>query len=297
MEEEIVVQEIDIGSVIIDTINTLCQSLFSSVEEAVFPLLDKLVFIREDIATTHYLERIIGTDTNTGLLVLANALLFAFIIYYSARLIMSPYSGQPVESPYQFFIKSIFIAIFMNCSLSICITIVSATSDITDFVSSLSNNIFKTSATFSSLIEMIDSSKANFNVFSINGILSGVLSMSSLSLIISFALRYIMVKVLILLSPFAILCLLNHTTTGLFKSWYKCFLTLLILQILISLIMLLPYAIIKETTESPMRELLLVGTIMALLKANGYVKEIMGGLGISNNFQTGIGGIKSMFMR
>ena len=81
MEGEVAVQEIDIGSVIIDTINNLCQSLFSSINTEIFPLLDKVVFIKKDIATNH-LERIVGTDTKTGLLVLANSLLFAFVIYY-----------------------------------------------------------------------------------------------------------------------------------------------------------------------------------------------------------------------
>ena len=66
MEEEVVAQEIDIGSLIIDTINDLCQGLFSSINKEIFPLLDKVVFINKDIATKH-LERILGTDPKTRL--------------------------------------------------------------------------------------------------------------------------------------------------------------------------------------------------------------------------------------
>lgn len=296
MENEIVTQEIDIGSVIIDTINTLCQNLFSSIDNSILPLLDDLVFIKEDV-TTKYLERILGTNVKTGLLVLANSLLFAFILYYAVRLMTSNFSGQAIESPYQFIIRAIFVAIFMNFSLAICTSIVSATSDITSFICSLSDNIFDVPASFSTLFETLNSSSKEFNMFSLNGILSGVLSMSSFTLVISFALRYILVKLLILLSPFAILCLLNNNTIGIFKSWYKCFFTMLFLQIFIALILLLSFSITYDNIQSPIKELLLVGTIMVLLKSNEYVKELLGGLGISNGFQAGISGIKSMFSR
>ncbi|MBQ9266828.1 MAG: hypothetical protein IJ217_00855 [Clostridia bacterium] len=299
MEEEIAIQEIDIGSVIIDTINNLCQSLFSSINKDIFPLLDKVVFIKKDIATSH-LERILGTDPKTGLLVLANALLAAFVIYYSVRLFMSSYSGEGVESPHKFFLRLFLVAIFMNFSLTICTYIIGATSDITTFICSLGKNIFGkgVEVSFSSLMDTFAFQAGDkVNVFSLNGILSGMLSISSFTLIVSFALRYIVIKVLILLSPFAILCLINQPTTGLFKSWFKCFLSLLLLQIFISLVLLLSYAIIKETNVSPFRELLLVGTIMALLKSNEYVRELMGGLNITSNFSTGMAGLKSMFTR
>lgn len=295
MEAEIVTQEIDIGSVIIDTINNLCQSLFSSIDNAIFPLLDKVAFIEKDIATTNYLERILGTNTKTGLLVLANALLFAFILYYAVRLMLSTYSGQAVESPYQFLLRAILIAIFMNFSLTLSMYLVDAVSAVTTFVRDLGENIFGAELSFAHLMNTF--SNQNLNVFSLQGILSGVMSMSSFTLIINFALRYILIKVLILLSPFAILCLLNQTTVGLFKSWYKCFLTLLLLQVFIALVLLFPYAIMKGTVASPLKELLLVGSILTLLKSNEYVKELMGGLGISSNFQAGIAGIKSMFTR
>ena len=296
MEEEIITQEIDIGSVIVDTINNLCQSLFSSIDESVLPLLDDLVFIKEDVATK-YLERILGTDIRTGLLELANSLLIAFVLYYAVRLMTSNFSGQTIEPPYLFILKAIFIAMFMNFSLSICTSVVSMTSNVSTFICSLNENIFKTPASFSNLFETFNSSSKDFSVFSLNGILSGVLSMSSFTLVISFALRYIMVKLLILISPFAILCLLNQSTVGLFKSWYKCFLTLLLLQVFVALTLVLSFSITREMLESPLKELLLVGTIIALMKSNEYVKDLLGGLGVSTNFQSGISGIKSIFSR
>lgn len=285
LSEEIV-NELDIGAIIVDTINTLCQSLFSSIDNAIFPILDEIVFVSPDIIETNYLERILGTNTNTGLLVLANSLILAFILYYAVRRFISFYAGNEVESPYIFIIKSIFVTIFMNFSLSLCSLAVSFTFEITNFITSLGTNIFDKEISFSSLINILNSSfSSEFNVFSLDGILTGMLSISSFSLIISFALRYIMIKVLVLSSPFAFLCLLNKTTVGFFRSWYRSLLSLLLIQVLIALILLLPYAIIKDSTSLIINKLLIIGAINALLKSGQYVKEFMGGIGISTNFQ------------
>lgn len=289
MEEAVKAQEINITEVILDTINSLCQSLFSSIDNAIFPLLDDLIFIDSDITETSFLERIMGQNVNTGLLVLANALLLAFILYYSIRRFTAYFNGQEVESPHKFIIRAIFICILMNFSLSICSGMVSFSHEITDFLCGLGNNIFNKSISFSSLINEL-SGKANstFNIFSIDGILTSMLSVSSFTLVINFTFRYILTKVLILLSPFAFLCLLNQTTKGFFHSWYKSFLSLLLIQIVVALILLLPFAILKEDSSTMFSKLLLIGSVYALLKANQFVKEFINGTGISTDFNSGM---------
>lgn len=284
---ENIINEIDIGAIIVDTINSLCQSLFSSIDNAIFPLLDDLIFISPKIVETDYLERILGTNTNMGLLLLANSLILAFILYYAVRRFIAFYSGNEVESPYVFIIKGIFVTILMNFSLSLCTLAISFTYEITTFISSLGANIFNAEISFSSLINMLSSSfSSEFNIFSLDGILSGMLSISSFSLIISFAIRYILIKILILSSPFAFLCLLNKTTVGFFHSWYKSLLSLLLIQVLIALIILLPYALIKDSSSQIINKILIIGAINALLNSGQYVKEFMSGTGISTNFQS-----------
>lgn len=297
MEEAISTPQIDIGRVILDTINTLCHSLFSSIDNAIFPLLDDLIFINPDITETNYLEKIMGHNANTGLLILANALLLAFILYYAIRRFTAFYNGQEVESPYQFFIRAIFIGILMNFSLSICSGIVSFSYEISDFICSLGDQLFNKTISFSSFINLLNSDTTkNFNIFSIDGILASMLSISSFTLVLHFTFRYILTKVLILLSPFAFLCLLNRTTSGFFRSWLKSFLSLLLIQIIVALILLLPFAILKEGSSSMFHKLLLIGSFYALLKSNQFVKEFINGTGISTDFNSGINGIKSLFM-
>ena len=124
-----------------------------------------------------------------------------------------------------------------------------------------------------------------------------MLSISSFALLISFALRYILVKLLILASPFAFLCVANKSTEGFLKSWYRSLLSMLLLQIIISVLLLIPHALLKEDSNSIFNKLLLVGSISALLKSGQFVKEFLGGIGIQTSFQAGISGIKSMISR
>lgn len=289
MEDAISTTEIDIGAIILDTINSLCQSLFSSIDNTIFPLLDDLIFITPDIAESSYLEKIMGHNANTGLLILANALLLAFILYYAIRRFTAFYNGKEVESPYQFIIRAIFIGILMNFSLTICTGIVSFSYEITSFICSLGNQIFNKTISFSSFINILNStSSQNYNIFSIDGILASILSISSFTLVFHFTFRYILMKVIILLSPFAFLCLLNQPTSGFFRSWLKSFLSLLLIQIIVALILLLPFAILKEDSSSMFNKLLLIGSIYALLKSNQFVKEFINGTGISTDFNAGI---------
>lgn len=298
MDESVATQEIDIVNLILDTINSLCQSLFSSIDNTVYDLLDSIIFINSDIVETNYLEQIMGNNINNGLLILANSLLVASVLYYSIRRFTAYFNGQEVESPYKFIIRAIFISIFMNFSLSICSEIISFSNEISNFICSLGNNIFKKTISFSSLINNLNGySSNNFNIFSIDGILTSMLSISSINLVITFTFRYIIAKILILLSPFSILCLLNKNTSGFFKSWLKSFLSLLLVQIVVALMLLLPFAILKENSSNLFNKFLLIGSVYSLLKSNQFVKEFINGTGITTDFSMGMNGLKSIFTK
>ena len=51
----------------------------------------------------------------------------------------------------------------------------------------------------------------------------------------------------------------------------------------------------KDNSDSLFNELLMVGAITALLKSNQFVRELIGGLGITTNFQSGLVGLKNLF--
>lgn len=297
--EENILGTSEIISIVLEVINSIGSNLISSIDENIFPLLDKLVFIDSSIFSSgdKFNKLLTGSPTH-GVLILANCLFTAFVLYYAGRLIISNLTLSPIESPPKFFMRAFLSGVAMNYSLSICKFLIYSTSLISSFFCELGENIFGQKISFVTLIASLDNNVINsLDILSLNGILSTILSISSFALIMNFAFRYILVEVLIILSPFAILCTSNNSTEGIFKSWFKSLLSLLILQVIISVMLLIPFTLIKDGNDLLFNKVLLVGSIIALLKSNQFVKEFIGGIGIGTNFQSGIAGIRSLFSK
>ena len=144
---------------------------------------------------------------------------------------------------------------------------------------------------FNSTIYLEDSS---FNIFTLNGLLKSFVSVGFLNLAISYALRYIMIKVFIFISPFAFMSLINPSTSWFFKTWLKLFSSLLLLQVFVSLILLVTFSI-NYTSSDIFSKIVYIGSIYSLIKANNFVKEFMGGL--STDVSTGISNFKNLFTK
>ena len=75
----------NITATIIETINTILQNLFSSIDNNLYAILDDITFISSDIINDSYFEKILGTSSSNGILLIANSLLFGFVLYYSLK--------------------------------------------------------------------------------------------------------------------------------------------------------------------------------------------------------------------
>ena len=203
----------NISQVIIDTINNLLSTLFSSIDNSVYDTLDELAFIDNSIFQDAYFGKIFGQGAQYGLLVIANSLLLAVCLYYCFKLIYSRFSGSPIEKPYQFVFKLLIFGVFINFSFFICDFFIYFNSIISALIRQVGEMVFGEVISFSSLVENLNSiitiDSTNFNVFSFDGIIRSFVSASFINLLFSYALRYIMVKVLMLLTPFAFLTLIN----------------------------------------------------------------------------------------
>lgn len=287
-------EEINIAEVIINTINTIFQTLFSSMDNNLYSILDDITFINTDIVETSYFHNIFGTSTTNGILLIANSLILGFLLYYCVKLLLSNFLITQAERPTSFIFKLIIFGVCMNSSIFICEQIIFFTSCISSSIQELGQNIFGTPLSFSNLVDKLNSiikvEENSFTIFSIDGLLKSVISISFFNLTFSYALRYIMIKVFILISPFAFLSLTTSSTSGFFKAWIKCFLSLLFVQILVSVVLLIIFSI-DFSSNNIFSKFLICGAIFALLKANSYVREFMGG--ISTDLSNGFNGIKS----
>lgn len=267
------------SSIIIETINSIFSTLLTSIDNSLYSLLDKIAFIDTSIFSEQFISKVFGSLGNIGLYTLANSLLIGFVIYYCYRLLLSPYTAYTIEKPYQFLFKVVIFAICINSSQFLCTQIVYINSLISDSIKEIGKNLFNISISFNSLIEQTNklSLDNNFTLFSFDGMIKSFISMGLINLLFSYSLRYIMIQVFILLSPFAILSLINSSTSWFFKSWLKNFASLLILQSFVSLILLVVFSLMSETSNN-LSKLLYLGSIYALIKSNYYIREIVGGM-------------------
>ncbi|MBO5479236.1 MAG: hypothetical protein J6A04_06075 [Clostridia bacterium] len=288
-------EEVNIASTIIDSINSIFQTLFSSIDMSISYILDEVTFIDSSILDTSYFSSIFGRSSSSGILLISNSLIFGFLLYYATRLLLSHLLITQVERPSSFVLKLVFYAICMNCSLFICERLIFFNDIICSFIREIGGNLFGSSISFSNLFDKINSiivvEETNFNLFSIDGILKSFLSVSLMNLAFTYSIRFILIKVFVLIAPFAFLSLSNQATSSFFKAWFKCFICLLLVQIFIAFILVIIFSMDFNPNDS-LSKFLICGSIFSLIKANDLVRQFLGG--ISTDISTGMRNLSSV---
>lgn len=271
----------DITQVIINTINSIFETLFASIDNNLYSVLDEITFVNSSILDDKNFTNLFGSSTSQGILLIANSLLLGFILYYSFRYLMSHITYHRVDSPFSFIIKLVVFGICMNFSFFIVQIILDLNSNISLAIRELGFNLFNKEISFSQLISTINTDMAvdtnSLNIFSVDGLIKSVLSVSLLSLVFSYSLRYIMIKVFVLLAPFAFLSLSLNSTSWFFKSWLKNLFSLLFIQIIVSLVLLILFSLDYSSTNL-FNKFIYAGGIYALIRANSFVREFIGGV-------------------
>lgn len=283
----------DITTNIINTINTIFGNLFSSIDDSLYEVLDDLVFVNKNILSDKYFDKIFGTTTANGILLIANSLLIGFLLYFGAKSMMANFTYSKIESPYQFIFKCIIFGICMNGSFFIVEQILTLNFNICSLIKGLGEDLFGKNICFTELIKEINSNLSitenNIDIFTLDGLIQGTLNISLLNLVFSYSLRYVMIKIFVLLSPFAFLSLTLESTSHFFKSWYRSLFSLLFIQILVAIVILLLFSM-DYSKENLINKFIYMGGIYALIRANSIVRELFGG--ISTSVQSGITGLK-----
>ena len=200
-----------ITQTIIDAINSIFTTLFSSIDMNLYAVLDSLTFIDSSIMHNKNFENIFGSSTTNGILLIANSFLLAILIYFSIRYLFSHFTYSQIEKPQSFLIKLIICGLCMNFSFFLIEDFIDILSYISSAICDLGKDLFDKTISFSELISNINSNEFSsinsdsFNIFSLDGLIKSILSFSLLNLVFFYLFRYIIVQVFILFSLFAIL--------------------------------------------------------------------------------------------
>lgn len=290
--------QVNIVQVITETINNLFSNLFSSIDNSLYSVLDDLLFIGPNLFNDSNLEKILGSLDSNGLILICNSLLLGFALYYACFLMLSKFTFSQVQKPSQFVFKLFFCAIAINTSLFIAEAFVTLFSNITLAIREVGEIIFDENICLSTFIEKFNSTIyveiSGLNIFSLDGLMKCFVSIGMLNLAISYSIRYILIKVFIIFSPFAFISLVTPNTSWIFKSWFKLFISLLSLQILVSLILLISFSV-EFNSINTFSKFVYMGSIYTLIKANSFIKDFMGGLSTDQNLS--MLNLKSYFYR
>ena len=285
----------NLSTTIASTINELIQNLFSSIDNNIYSYIDEIIFLTPSSISNNNFEDLFTTSSNS-ILVIANALILAYLLYYCVKLFLSYYSGTQVQRPYQFIFKLILCAIIMNSSYFICEQLINITDLITQALQEIGSNFTSKTISFKTLVTELNSvisiSGTSLDIFSLTGIIKSFCSIGLISLMFSYAIRLIMVKVFIILAPFAILSCSINSFSWFFRSWFRSFFSLLFMQFFITIILIVTLSL--DFSSNLISKFLYVGSIYALTKSNTYIRSLIGG--ISTEINTNLSTLKS-FLR
>ena len=190
---------------IINSLNTVSEKLFKSIEGEVYSRIDDLVNITPKIFKEQPLKEIFFQDKINLLVLIANSLILFYIIYFVILKIISIYNGNKSQSVYIFVLKLIIVAALVNSSYYLCQEIINLVSLFTDCIDGVLEDIAGQTINFENLNESIlkidDLMKSD--MLSLDGVIKGVISFGSISILINFAIRYVTIIFLIIVSPFA----------------------------------------------------------------------------------------------
>lgn len=271
----------NVTNTILETINTILGNLFSSIDNNIYTILDDITFVSHDIIYDSYFEKILGTSASNGILLISNALLFGFILYYAIKYLLSHFTYKSTENPMQFIFKAIIFGICINFSYFFIEIFLNLISNVTLAIRGIGEDLFNKNICFSELILEINNTisvnSSSLDVFSLDGIIKSSLTISLLNLVFTYSFRYIMIKIFILLTPFSILSLILDSTSWFFKSWFKNLFSLLFIQIIVSIVLLILFSM-DYSTNNLMTKFIYVGAIYALIKSNSIVRDFIGGV-------------------
>ncbi len=278
---------------IIDSINDIFSKIFSSVDNGIYDILDKITFIDSKIIEKDSFIKLFGNNSASGILLVCNSLILGIFLFYVINYLFSYITYSKVQNPLAFIFKTIIFIALMNSSLWICKLIINIVSLISGSICEIGESLFGEEISFVNFITKINdniyiSNAEGLDVTSFDGIIKTFTTVGFMSLIFSYSLRYIMIQVFVLLFPFAILCGIYDKTSWIFKSLSKAFISLLLEQVLVALILVLSFSF-SLSASNELSKVLYIGIIYSLTKANTYMYMIFGG--ITTSITSNIGAI------
>lgn len=284
-----------VTDIVNNSFSSLVNNLLTSVDNDVFSVLDELVFVNSSSITDKYVISFI--TKRFGMVSLCQALLFAFLLYYIISYFFSLFTCSNFQKPLSFVFKLFVSAVLIHFSALVCEKTLDFFELLTNILRELSAFVFSSQLSFSLLYSNIQdtffsASYQTFQFFSFNGIIKTTISFCFINLLFTYSVRFIFIKILVLISPFAFLSLALDQSSWIFKIWLKNFIGQLFIQLFICVILLIMFSF-SDTSDLVIVKLLYLASIVCLIKASSFIKDFTSGF--TSDISSSISSIKSLF--
>lgn len=263
---------------IINAINVIAEKIFKSIEGEVFKGLDDLLVINQEILDKEPLKTLFVKSDGEGLIVLTMSFVIFFLVYYLAYRMLAMYNGENVDNIFKYMLRIIICVICSVSSIFILEQIFNINGLLTEVITSIGGDLTGEKICFESLRELVLNLDEYMSkeALSIDGIIKGVISFGATTILITFAIRYVTIIFLSIVSPIAIMFAASSSTYGIFKSWVKMLLGNLFMQNIVVIILMIPLAV--RDLDSDLFKIILVGSIYLLYRINNFSKEFLGSI-------------------
>lgn len=263
---------------ILSSINILLEKIYKSVEGSVYDILDKLIDIGPTLLDNEPLKYIFNENDKYGIIFIATSLILFYVVQYMLLKLISMYNGNNPENIFKFVIRMILTVILASSSKYICEVILNVNNVFTELIANLGKDItgedisFKN---FSQVITNLEEYMSQDNV-SIDGLIKGIISFGSVTLLINYAVRYVTVIFAITVMPITIMFSISPATRGIFYSWLKLSIINLCQQWIVKLLLIIPISF--RDINGEMFKIVILGTMYMLYRMNIFIKELFGNI-------------------
>ena len=261
---------------IINAINAISEKIFKSVEGEVFKGLDDLLIIDEKILYKEPLNTLFIKGETSGLALLVISFVIFFFIYFILLKALSMYNGENSESIFKYMARIIICVILSTSSIYICENILKLNGIISNIIANIGEDLTGEKICFENLREVVTNldKYMSSEALSIDGVIKGVISFGATTILISFAIRYVTIIFLIIVTPLTIMFASSSSTYGIFKSWLRLIITNLLVQNIVLIILMIPLSL--KNTNDEFFKIILVGSIYLLYRINNFTKDFLG---------------------
>jgi hypothetical protein len=264
----------EIALVVFEVVNNFFDKTVVSITNDFMPILDEIVFLSPQSIGFNNEGNITGNMSRFAdiLLIIANSLIVGALIYYGIRSIFSYFLSVETDNPWRVIIRIIILGILMNAAYFICYQAIYIISEITDIIR---HQIGYDILSFENLNEIINGlinpieSSEEMDYLTVEGMISIFVHIGTFILGIMYAVRYIVLKVITLLSPIAFIFFMNISTEHIFKIWAKIFIFLTATQIIVAIVLGIPYII--ATDYGLFNKIIICGIIVVLYRLNVFI--------------------------